>query len=256
MSFATSKSTSLGSSEQSSDFAENTSQTEPLLEVQFVENANGGDPPPDKDSVVDSEKSLEDCVMDNSHNENLVSTLNDVSSPASKPPLRFLCMDIPRSFAGISGAVINGISGGIQFVPLKLVTRDDEKGLSFIMSFGIGAVIVVTCLWILRYLGLVCRSKSFSKAYGELPSFHLRVMMVPGCTAGFLWAIGNLGTTIAVTYLGDGVGLSLSSAALVVSGLWGIFYYKEITDRRKICLWFICAAISTYSIVKICQEHK
>lgn len=58
----------------------------------------------------------------------------------------------------------------------------------------------------LRYLNQLCKLKSPVKAYKALPSFHLRLMWLPGAAAGILWSIGNIGAIVAVERLGQGVG--------------------------------------------------
>mmetsp|Transcript_30450 Transcript_30450/g.30755 ORF Transcript_30450/g.30755 Transcript_30450/m.30755 type:complete len:83 (+) Transcript_30450:234-482(+) len=79
-------------------------------------------------------------------------------------------------------------------------------------------------------------------------------MAVPGCTAGVLWSIGNFGNILAVTYLGQGVGISLGQASLITSGLWGIFWYKEIREMWKIILWFSAAILTGFSIYCLCYQ--
>ena len=102
--------TSTSSSEEQSSSSKNDDQTEPLLEVAFVENEKDGD------ILFNKKSSLGNRVRKNSHNEN-----DDEPPPSSKPPLRFLHMDITRPFAGICGAVLNGACVGVLFVPLKYV---------------------------------------------------------------------------------------------------------------------------------------
>lgn len=80
-------------------------------------------------------------------------------------------------------------------------------------------------------------------------------MCLPGCFSGLLWSIGNIGNILAVTNLGQAIGVSLGQAAMIVSGLWGIFFYKEIVESQKIMLWFGSALITCISISALCYEH-
>ena len=80
-------------------------------------------------------------------------------------------------------------------------------------------------------------------------------MWLPGGCSGLLWSIGNVGNILAVSHLGQAIGLSLGQAAMIVSGLWGIFWYKEIVDPRKILIWFGSAFITCASISVLCYEH-
>jgi len=131
----------------------------------------------------------------------------------------------------------------------------DEKGFAFIISFAIGAAIVTASFWILRCLFSIYTTKSISLGYQALPSFHLNVMWLPGGLSGLVWSIGNFGSILAVSNLGQAIGLSLGQAAMIVSGLWGIFWYKEIVDSRKIMLWFMSAIVTCLSITALCYEH-
>jgi glucose uptake protein GlcU len=100
------------------------------------------------------------------------------------------------------------------------------KGLGYVISFSIGAITVTILMWLLRYTYHLIKLKSTWEAYEALPSFHLRVMWAPGAAAGMLWSMGNVGSILAVENLGQGVGYSASQAALLVSGMWGIFFFK------------------------------
>ena len=61
---------------------------------------------------------------------------------------------------------------------------------------------------------------------------------------GFLWNFGNVGSMLAVASpLGLTVGYPLCQCALLIGGCWGIFYFKEITERRAIVLFFVSAMV-------------
>ena len=64
---------------------------------------------------------------------------------------------------------------------------------------------VTILLWILRFGYQLFKLKSPKEAYEVLPSFHFRVMWLPGATAGSLWSLGNVGSIVAVEHLGQGV---------------------------------------------------
>ena len=53
---------------------------------------------------------------------------------------------------------------------------------------------------------------------------------------------------MACQRLGQAVGYSASQAALLVSVLWGIFYYKEITNSSIIIKWFLSAVVTVLGI--------
>ena len=42
---------------------------------------------------------------------------------------------------------------------------------------------------------------------------------------------------------------------MLVSGLWGIFWFKEIHGRDNIFLWFISASLTVAGIIFLSYEH-
>mmetsp|Transcript_29078 Transcript_29078/g.43941 ORF Transcript_29078/g.43941 Transcript_29078/m.43941 type:complete len:92 (+) Transcript_29078:674-949(+) len=88
-----------------------------------------------------------------------------------------------------------------------------------------------------------------------LPSFHFKVMWLPGCIAGTLWSIGNVGSIISVHRLGEGVGYSVVQASMFVSGLWGIFWYKEVKGFWERIKWFCSAIVTLIGILLLSYEH-
>lgn len=129
-----------------------------------------------------------------------------------------------RRQVGIACSVFCGVWGGSIMAPEKLA-KADASGVGYLISFGIGAVIVTTALWMARFSYHWARFGSVSSAYQALPSFHFRVMWLPGCTAGTLWSIGNFFSLISVKYLGEGVGYSVTQSAMLGNSI-DCFYYK------------------------------
>lgn len=159
-----------------------------------------------------------------------------------------------RTLGMLSAAVFTGIWGGSILVPMKWAPSD-AKGVGYLISFAIGASVVTIFLWMVRlcYNAYLC--KSFARAYNGLPSFHWRVMWLPGGLGGLLWSIGNFFSLISVYYLGEGVGYPLVQTSILVSGLWGIFYFKEVTGLRRISLWFCSASLAIFGILLLSYEH-
>lgn len=131
----------------------------------------------------------------------------------------------------------------------------DADGRGYVISFAIGASIVTLCLWLFRYLYYVGRSRSFTKAFEALPSLHIPTLWLAGGTSGTLWSIGNFFSILSVEHLGEGVGYSVVQAAMLVSGLWGIFYFREITDSVAIMKWFVSAGLTISGILLLSYEH-
>lgn len=161
---------------------------------------------------------------------------------------------IRKRTLGMLSAAFCGLYGGSILAPMKFC-RSDTKGTHYLMSFSIGASIVTVSLWLCRYLFHVSRQRSFSKAYHALPSFHFRVMWLAGGVSGLLWSIGNFFSLLSVFYLGEGVGYPLVQTAILVSGLWGIFYFKEVQGRERITKWFISSLLTVFGILLLSYEH-
>jgi glucose uptake protein GlcU len=159
-----------------------------------------------------------------------------------------------RRNLGVLAAVFNGVYGGSIMVPMKWAPSN-ATGAAYVISFAIGASIVAMGLWVGRYIYLCQRHCSLSIAYAELPSFHFRKLWFHGGLCGLLWSIGNFFSIISVQFLGEGVGYSVVQANMLISGLWGILYFREIEGAWTKCKWFISAAFAVVGILLLSYEH-
>lgn len=153
-----------------------------------------------------------------------------------------------RAF-GLLAAVFNGVWGGSNMVPLKLVGGGDSPpaGIEYVFSFAFGSALVTAVMW----MALVAARK----LRGEpLPVLHSRVMLVPGMIAGCLWSIGNFCAIVAVLSLGEGIGYSAVQSSIIVSGLWGLFWYREVAGRRRRGMWLAAALLATGGLVGLSQQ--
>jgi glucose uptake protein GlcU len=179
---------------------------------------------------------------------------DDEAEMAPPPDVVILGRKISQRKLGMLAAVFNGVWGGSIMVPMKFAPAD-ANGRGYVISFAIGASIVTLLLWILRYSYYLSRSRSFVKAYEALPSLHLSVLWFPGALSGTLWSIGNFFSILSVEHLGEGVGYSVVQAAMLVSGLWGIFWFREIVCTTAITYWFISAGLTISGILLLSYEH-
>lgn len=161
---------------------------------------------------------------------------------------------IPKRRWGIFLAGVFGLWGGSIMAPMKLA-KSEAQGAHFLLSFSIGASIVTLVFWAVRYLFYVYQYRSLSEAYGALPELHIRVMWVAGGTSGMLWSIGNFFNLITVSYLGQGVGYPLVQSSMLVSGLWGIFYFKEVQGTARICKWLLSSLVTLCGILLLGYER-
>lgn len=81
-------------------------------------------------------------------------------------------------------------------------------------------------------------------------------MWLPGTMSGLLWSVGNICSMISVQYLGEGIGYSVIQSSMLVSGLWGIFYYSEVKGITTRLKWFIAAIVTVASILVLSYQHK
>jgi Transmembrane family, TMEM144 of transporters len=173
----------------------------------------------------------------------------------SSPEFVHLCgTKIAKRHAGMIAAAFCGAWGGSIMAPMKFC-KSDTKGTHYLMSFSIGASIVTVSFWLLRYLYNVSVYRDLGKAYAVLPSFHLRVMWLAGGTSGLLWSIGNFFSLISVFYLGEGVGYPLVQTSILVAGLWGIFFFKEVKGKDRIVKWLSSALLTIFGILLLSYEH-
>jgi len=166
-----------------------------------------------------------------------------------------------RRRMGLAAAVFNGVWGGSVMVPMHYAP-DNVGGVGFVISFAIGASIITLLLWIGRFSFLLYCSRndgdgntvSFRKAYSSLPSLHLRIMWLPGGIAGMLWSIGNLCSMVSVQYLGEGVGYSVTQSSMLVSGLWGIFYFREVRGCAPRLKWLGSSLVTLLGILILSKQ--
>mmetsp|Transcript_1600 Transcript_1600/g.2734 ORF Transcript_1600/g.2734 Transcript_1600/m.2734 type:complete len:522 (-) Transcript_1600:117-1682(-) len=155
---------------------------------------------------------------------------------------------------GLAVVACSAIWGGSIMVPLHYA-GEEAQGLGFVFSFAVGAVVVNSLLWAIRYVYVYHVTGSPTTAYQSLPSFHLSVMAVPGGLSGVLWSIGNMASMISVSHLGQGVGYSMTQSAMLVSGLWAIFYLKEISSGAAIRGWLTSACLAISGILLLSYNH-
>jgi len=118
---------------------------------------------------------------------------------------------------------------------------------SWFVSFGIGAIAVTL------FLLLIVTIKE-----GSVPNMHFKTLRTAGVAAGSCWVIGNFCTTVAVQLGGNAVVMAQGqSAQIIFSGLFGMFWYKEMkaTDTRLV--WALLAGFTlTFMILLGLEKAK
>lgn len=124
-----------------------------------------------------------------------------------------------------------------------------DKGINFVISFATGSLFVNVVLF-----GLYCVVRWFRWGLTP-PSLHFRVMLVPGFLAGSLWSAGNVCSLYAVNALGEAIGYSLVQSSIVVSGLWGILFYREMKGWPLFC-WALCCLVCLSGSALLALQKK
>lgn len=163
---------------------------------------------------------------------------------------------IPKYHLGLFFAFLNGLLAATIMIPLHYAPPHSTQGIGYSMSFGIAAMLVVIFAWILRWMVCAIQCRSVADGYQSLPSFHFKDMLRPGMLAGLLYSIGNLSGIVSIQKLGNFMGYSLNQSSMIISGLWGILYYKEIPGLQNILGFFLSSVIVFVGIILMGRDHQ
>jgi glucose uptake protein GlcU len=160
----------------------------------------------------EAESSIALSLFPNVDSTHLISNINAIVST-------------DKWFAGISWALLVGLSGGSILAPLNYVPPK-EAGFAFVLSFGIGAIIGSPLLAIIWFI-----------IEKKVPPLHLQEALPAGLFSGLLWNISNVLAIVAIPQIGYAVAYPILQCALFVAGMWGIFVFKEI-EGKQIYIFF------------------
>eukprot|EP00929_Paragymnodinium_shiwhaense_P033076 TRINITY_DN18232_c0_g1_i2.p1 TRINITY_DN18232_c0_g1~~TRINITY_DN18232_c0_g1_i2.p1 ORF type:complete len:343 (+),score=57.87 TRINITY_DN18232_c0_g1_i2:86-1114(+) len=147
---------------------------------------------------------------------------------------------------GTAAALFVGIWGGSNLIPAQYTPY---KGVHFVISFGVGSMLTTIGFLLTYFLYLtVCRRE-------PLPPFHPRAMALPGFLSGCLWALGNFCSLYLVNAVGQGIGTAFLQSSVIVSGLWGILYYKEMKGT-VIFYWMFSCLLCLAGTLLLAHEKK
>lgn len=119
---------------------------------------------------------------------------------------------------------------------------------SYMTSFGIGAGIM-TSFYLSIYAGTEkCQGK-------ELPQSHFQTLRILGSIAGWCWVGGNCFQSAAVNRGGSSVmGPANQAIQLITSGAWGLLWYREVKDPKRIVCWLLSCAWTIVFVILLGQE--
>jgi hypothetical protein len=158
---------------------------------------------------------------------------------------------------GIAFSLLTGLLSGSSMVPIHFAKAQGFGGLSYMISFGCGSMISNIIIWVVYFLFNYCQQTpggSFENVYKNMPPVKFLQMWRLGLAAGSLLSAGMFAAIMANTYLGQGVGNSLVQLKIFISGMWGIFFFKEIQEKSQIVKWFLSALLCVASI--LCLSYQ
>ena len=170
----------------------------------------------------------------------------------------FVLCGIPLSQrqCGILGAAMNGVFTGSSLVPLHYAKEEGFGGANFMISMASGSMIANILVWCCFFgFTTIANQTTWQDGLQRMPRWYFKELWFPGFMAGLLLAIAMFGSILAVTYLGQGVGNSLVQTKILVSGLWGIFFYKEVRGTKTIAMWFLSATVAVLAIIWLSLER-
>jgi glucose uptake protein GlcU len=115
---------------------------------------------------------------------------------------------------------------GCPSIGVEKYTGTSLPSLAFLPSLALGVLVAQPPL----FLGYWARSMRS----GRYPEFHVKAVALPGLLTGCYWGLGNFAAMFATVYLGQTIGFPLSQCCLILNGLWGILYYREIRGTKAI----------------------
>jgi len=174
-------------------------------------------------------------VSINKEEESLLGNNNNTSNTEPTPTTP--TVTVFQRIIGVICVLIVGLFAGSVMVPFNLFQKTNSSvthSIKYLISYGIG-VLGVTPLLVIPYF-VIKR---------EMPNFHLNKpsIIIFGLLTGVTWSIGNFASYYATDYLGLSIGYPLTQMALLVAGLWGLFWYREIKGWFSITQFFSFAII-------------
>lgn len=124
------------------------------------------------------------------------------------------------------------------------------------LSFAIGAACITLLGWIFRLCLNSYKAKSWKLGYEMLPSMYLNKIGHLGIFSGTLWSIGNIGQIYTVSVLGESIGMSIVQSQMIVSGMLGIIWFREIRGAKCITGWIASALLTLMGIFVLSNQHK
>lgn len=142
---------------------------------------------------------------------------------------------------GLAAAVLSGIIFGSQLIPLK-IGHLETKDFFFPMCLGIfltGLVIFFT------------KKDKFSTKGGLVSGQKKEIGW--GFLSGAIWCIGSIQSLIAISLVGLAKAIPVTQSSTLIAVLWGVFYFKEVNQKRDRVQILIGAVILLLGVMILSQ---
>jgi len=130
---------------------------------------------------------------------------------------------------------LNCFQDGCHAIGIQAYEGSVLPPLAFLPSLAAGIMVMHPVLF--------CIYWGRSILAGRRPQFHFSKVAVSGLITGAFWAMGNFNAMFATVYLGQTIGFPLTQCCLILNGVWGILYYREIKGATAICTFVLASAI-------------
>lgn len=143
---------------------------------------------------------------------------------------------------GIGSAALVGIFGGSILVPCAF-TPHAAHGVAFLPSFGCGAL----AMGVLIAIVYVISTWKTLDVRRELR----REVVTCGVLSGIFWNLGNIAQVAGMDYFNMPYGISypILQCGLLIAGIWGIYFFKEVQNGKAVLVFWIGAAILVIGVV-------
>jgi glucose uptake protein GlcU len=184
--------------------------------------------------------------------------------PKEKDPDQVLLCGVfmKKRVAGICGAIFNGVMTGSSLIPLHHAKTQGYGGANYMISYASGAIVMNCLIWGVFFAYTCYQTVQqdlnvpvLLHTFQVMPAWHFRKLWLPGFTSGVLLTIAMFGSILSVTYLGQGIGNSIVQAKILISGLWGIFWFREIRGMCIVTKWFLSASLTVAGILWLSAER-
>lgn len=120
---------------------------------------------------------------------------------------------------------------------------------SYMLSFGSGCALST----ILMFGIFAIVQKGLRRQ--PLPSPQFPVMKKYGFAAGATWMASYMCLQMANNLGGSGAfGPAGNATSLITGGLWGLLYYREVKDIRRVACWVVSAVWTIVFVILLTQE--